>query len=582
MKIKILLYFLVGMVVLASCKKTLEDEFKNPDSYVPDESKTIAGMFAGMSYQWKIFVQDYGEMYWSLNGGTSVPGYIQISQRYVTPRYSWFQTYDDLLLGNGFDPGTLGSRFNETYTRLNNLPTMQSLLDGLSGVEKTDNQIYVTLGSVIKDYTFARSVDLFNSIPYSESLQGTNGLLTPKYDDPKVIYESLIDDLKVLGDRLPAEFSAMSATGKSTFAAQDIIFKGDPNLWVQYINALRLKLSVRISGVDEAFAKQHIQDALTKPLPSVDMTWALNFTQTPPGGITWLRGMYENTFASFIPDVVMKRLNYGTTAYEPGIDDPRLPVLALPTKLNGNNDYRGVTYNIDAQTPDYQANLDTSKSKTAYYPYADNLPRSLRENAKSVWNIGTFAWNEYFPVYMFSKAELDLLLAEIAVKGLGSTGKTADQHVVDALSNSTDFWYSINALSKFNVTVKAVHPDKPDAAAITAYGQALRARFVAAAGVEDKMEVIMQQRYIHLNVMNYLDLFADLRRTRHPKLEALTYQGKVMRPLVERLRYPSSELSTNEQNFLKVAAEDNLTSHIFWVPDSKRAESYYRSGYAYP
>ncbi len=582
MKARIYFAILLGALALSSCEKKLEDEFKNPDSYVPDQSKTISGMFAGMSYQWKVFVQDYGEMYYSLNGGTAVPGLIQVSQRYITPRYNWFQTYDDLLLGNGFDAGALGSRFNETYTRLNNLPKMRSLLDGLSGQEKTDNTVYVTLANVIKCYSFSRSVDLFNSIPYTESLLGTQGMLTPKYDDPKEIYESLINELKDIGDRLPAEYAAMSAKGQSDFRAQDIIFKGDPNLWVQYINALRLKLALRISGVNDAFARQHIQDIVTKPLPTVDMTWALNFPQTPPGGGTWLRGMYENTFSSFIPDLIMRRLNYGTTAFEPGIDDPRLPVLALPTKLNKNNDFRGVTYNIDAQTPDYQANLDTSKSKTAYYPYADNLPRSLRENAKSVWNIGTFAWNEYFPVYMFSKAEVDLLLAEVEVKGLANTGKTADQHVVDALMNSTDFWYSINALSKFEVTNKSVHPDKPNSAAITGYAEALRTRFLAATDVEQRMEIIMQQRFIHLNVMNYLDLFADLRRTRHPKLEAMTYQGKVMKPLVERLRYPSSELSTNEQNFLKVSAQDNLTSPIFWVPENKRMESYYRDGYAYP
>lgn len=41
--------------------------------------------------------------------------------------------------------------------------------------------------------------------------------------------------------------------------------------------------------------------------------------------------MYERTYANFIPNVIMKRMNHGTNTYEPGIDDPRLPVIAMPT-----------------------------------------------------------------------------------------------------------------------------------------------------------------------------------------------------------------------------------------------------------
>ena len=38
-----------------------------------------------------------------------------------------------------------------------------------------------------------------------------------------------------------------------------------------------------------------------------------------------------------------------------------------------------------------------------------------------------------FPVYMFSLAETELLLAEVAARNYASTGKTAGEHISDCL-----------------------------------------------------------------------------------------------------------------------------------------------------
>lgn len=562
------------LLFLAGCKKALEDSFINPDTIKPEPSTLICGLFTGIQYQWKFYVQDYAEYWYSLSGGTAIPGYSQIAQRFVTPRYNWFQTYDDLVQGNGFGDGILVNRFNDTYAKLFALTDMKRKLSALDGQAKADNTIYISLGSVIKCYAIANSVDLFNSIPYSEAMLGMENFM-PKYDDPKEIYKSLITELGEIEGRLAAEGDAMSEQGKTTFAFQDIFFKGSIDNWREYTNALRLKLAVRISGVEPDFAREAIAQVLAGKLPSRDFTWSLKFTQTPPGGETWTRGMYENTYAIFIPDIIMKRMNYGTHAYEPGTDDPRLPVLALPTKFNDNKDYMGVTYDVDRQTPDYTHEIENAPSKTAYYPYGDNLKRSLKENSRSIYNLGTFGWNEYFPVYMSSLAETSLLLAEIELKGLGNTGKTSTNHITDALKSSTAFWYTINGLSRFEVNEKAVHPDAPASGLVDTYAKALADRYDAAIGLEEKMEIIMQQKYIHLNMMCYTELFTELRRTRHPKLEPMIFQAKKMTPMPERIRYPSRELTTNEENFKKVSREDNFTSPIFWVPEAKRTESCY-------
>jgi hypothetical protein len=201
-------------------------------------------------------------------------------------------------------------------------------------------------------------------------------------------------------------------------------------------------------------------------------------------------------------------------------------------------------------------------------------------NEWNYYNPASFALNE-LPLYLFSSGEIDLLLAEIALKGLASTGKSAGEHIYESVVHSTDFWYMINASPDYCEEMPAevaaiVHPAKPGAAVVQKYASTIRSEFDAAAGVEDKMEILMQQKYIHLNILQPHECFAELRRTRHPKLEPVTAGALTNATAMwERFRYPASELSTNFENYSAVRAEDNYTSPIFWVPKDKRNETYF-------
>lgn len=88
----------------------------------------------------------------------------------------------------------------------------------------------------------------------------------------------------------------------------------------------------------------------------------------------------------------------------------------------------------------------------------------------------------------------------------------------------------------------------------------------------------MQQKYIHLNLMAPNECWTELRRTRHPKLEPVNFPPYFtnIKPQVERIKYPDSEELNNTENFAKVKAENNYSSPIYYVPQDKRSESYYR------
>ena len=572
----LILYATLILITGSSCKKDLADRFNDPDRLSSGVTDIVPGMFTSTISNNKLFIQDYGEWYYLLNGGNSITGYEQVAQRFVSYRYTWFSSYNDLTSGNGFDdyPITGQSYFEASYQRIKSWETVRAEVNARSGQSKLDADVYFKLLTLVKEYQSAKLVDFFNSIPYFNAFQGSTGSQTywyAQYDDPKLIYEDIITQLGNVADSLPLAYNQMSATGKAIFAAQDIAFKGDITKWVKFANATRLKLLVRLAGVDAAFAKPLIQTTLGKTLPKEDIQFNMWYnTDLQSGGGFWMRGLYENTYASFIPNIIMKRMNYGDSMYNPGLDDPRLPVIAMPTKWNS---YKGVTYNIDAQTPDYDAGQ-------RYYTAADNLTSSLSTNARSMYNHATYHRNSNMPVYMFSLAELDLLMAEIALKGLGTTGKTAEEHMKDAVIHSTSYWYAVNSGSdyKSKITaagVAALYPAKPSDAVISNWGDTIKAKFVAAATTDDKMEILMQQKYIHLNLMQPYELWSELRRTGHPKLEPFTWHGEVWKPFPERVHYPSSEQQNNPTNYAKVSAANNTTTKIFWVPADRNTTLYW-------
>lgn len=595
---KVLFIISLGVILgLSACKKDLDTTFYNPDQLSQGVGDPVPGLFTSSLINVYINLEDYFEWYYLLADGNGVQGYAQICNRYVSYRYSWFSNYNNVLTGNsdgGFEDYGITSvgghiAFENTYEYLKSWETVRKLRDTRSGQDKLDADMYFKLLSVIKCFQVARLVDYNNSIPYFNAFQASNGTpdaYFPAYDDPQKIYESVIDELGNLVDSLPIAYNQMSDVGRSVLANQDLAFKGDMNKWVQYANAIRLKLLVRISGVDQDFVQQRLSEVLSKPLPTQDLYWTTPSPTDLINGITWQRGIREQPYATFMPNIIMKRLNYGTPAYEPGTDDPRLPVLAFPTK---HRDYRGISYNIDSQTVIYN-------SGELYYPYADDINSSLTQNAKSMYSLVTFHNNPYLPVFMITLAQLDLLEAEIQLKGLAATGKTAGQHIKDEVVHSTDFWYAMNQTSQWPATPvggsttendyshtfdSLIRPVKPDESLIDRWGDTIQHRFETAGSLDNQMEILMQQEFIHLNLIGVEDEWADLRRTRHPKLEPLTYEGVVMKPMPERVQYPTSELSGNQENFLKVINQNNDTSYIFWVPAATRNLNPYWDNYNY-
>ena len=586
-------------LLLSGCQDKLEEDFYNPENYQAPENKLAAGLFTKTLYEWQVYVQDYGEWWWSLTGA-GVTAYAQVGVRPTTQNYAGiYQDFEDVTTGNGFSADNgIRNYFNNMYTKMKTWSIFKQLVEEeYTGETLTNSYVYYQLTTVMKDYTMLRNIDFFNSIPYYNAIQGNKGILFAEYDDPLEVTKTILDELKEISESIVADYDKMSPDAKATFAKQDVAFKGDIQLWKQYINALRLKFAVRMSAADEAYAKTQIASAIQDGLPTKDMIWLLptNPAKDLPGGGNINRGWFERFTSLFIPNVILERMNHNRLKYEPGIDDPRLPAIAAPTRYN---DYRGIrmdnlyhqpAYDSIAagseenMRPDYidEGTWERHKSyinnNTAYRDAKGTLSY-YDINCVSMYNPATYYYAN-FPVYMFSLAETELLLAEVAARNYASTGKTAGEHISDAMTHSTDLWYYINSLSVSSATdYPRYFPEKPSAEIVQTYGDFLKAEYQKAKTLDDQIEIIMQQKYIHLNLMAPNECWTELRRTRHPKLEPVNFPPYFtnIKPQVERIKYPDSEELNNTENFAKVKAENNYSSPIYYVPQDKRSESYYR------
>lgn len=598
---KIILSGLAALMLFSTaCEDQLEKDFYDPEKYQAPPEQLAAGLFTETLYSWQVFVQDYGEWWWSL-AGYGVTAYSQVGLRPLTNNYAGiYQDWPDVTTGNGFTANNgIRNYFNNMYTKMKTWSIFKQMIEeDYTGATLINSYVYYQLTTVFKNYTMLRNIDFFNSIPYFNAIQGNKGILFAEYDDPLEVTKAILGELQEISESLEENYNKMSSEAKATFKKQDVAFNGDVKKWKEYINAIRLKFAIRMSAADEAFAKAQIASAMQSGLPTTDLIWNLPFNPAKelPGGGTVVRGWYERFTSFYIPNVILERMNHNKKIYEPGIDDPRLPVIAAPTRYN---DYRGVRMS----QPYHQAEFDRLASgaeENMRPPYIDEKAWEYHDkyinnftnsstgdltyftiNSLSMYNLATYTYNN-FPVYMFSLAEADLLLAEAVAKNYVSTGKQAAEHVSDAVVHSTDFWYNVQSKSIVSKEdFSRFLPDKPSTDIIQTYSEFMENEYKKAATLDDQMEIIMQQKYIHLNLMAPNECWTELRRTRHPKLEPVTFPPYFsdVTPQVERIKYPDSEELNNTDNFTKVKAENNYTSFIYWVPTGKRTESYYRDSY---
>jgi len=134
--------------------------------------------------------------------------------------------------------------------------------------------MYYLMGTVMKAYTTEVLVDLYDQIPYSQALQGTNNL-NPKFDDGYSIYTSLLSNI----DTALTKVISISNPNPDS---QDLIFSGDKDKWIRFANTLKLKMYLRMvnAHADVATAGITALNASKANFLNIDAS-VIKFTNTP-------------------------------------------------------------------------------------------------------------------------------------------------------------------------------------------------------------------------------------------------------------------------------------------------------------
>jgi len=112
---------------------------------------------------------------------------------------------------------------------------------------------YAAIAMILKAYTYQIMVDLYDKVPYSESLQGKDGMLEPKFDDGEAVYDDLIV-------KLDEALAMIDLSGNAvTPVSDDLIFGGNMKKWIAFANTLKLKIFIRQADARSAVSQAGIQ-----------------------------------------------------------------------------------------------------------------------------------------------------------------------------------------------------------------------------------------------------------------------------------------------------------------------------------
>ncbi len=188
------------------------------------------------------------------------------------------------------------------------------------GVESGNGNVEA-IGSIWKAWIFHIVTDLWGDVPYTQALMGAENT-TPAYDSQADIYAALLSEL--------ATASAALDPGEPGFDQGDILYGGSVTAWQRFANSLRMRLAMRLQGVEPATAQSEFVAAYNAGGFQSNADNAM--LQYP--GAPYENPFYENYLTR--DDNGVSRTMIDTLK---SWNDPRLFLYAEPAAIDG--EYRG-------------------------------------------------------------------------------------------------------------------------------------------------------------------------------------------------------------------------------------------------
>ena len=481
-------------------------------------------------------------------------GFVMANRGYVLPDYTNYFVVLRITLNrytqaagwaneeNQYVPGlsAIGGRWNDYYNFLAQYRELEKVYNGLSDQGKLDNRVFmITAATYLYDHT-QKMVDLHGAIPFSEAgMLSTNGgdfgTSYPAYDEPEAIYTKMLDDLAGFADELRTlNIKPGILTG---FETQDLINRGDIDRWLKYINSLRLRMLNRVSGVPtfSSRAASEISAILSNPAnyPIVttndeNIMMRIHTLGTLIGATSFQSGL-EDWDGNIAGKAILDHMTEN--------DDPRLTYVFEPGEQAINGEFMGLDPSLNASE---QTNL-------------------IGSGTLSIYNRSTTSRNQYFPGMLINASQVHLMAAEYYLRA-GQDAK-AQMHYETAIKESVDYYQMLRGMSNNGVSPE---PEVPNTDIVEGYIASPHISWNMATGQMEKMGLIAEQKWLHFNVIQPYENWAELRRIDMLGLDFWVDQSNQQSLPPSRWVYPDSEQTFNSINYERVQADDNLSRNIFW------------------
>jgi hypothetical protein len=357
---------------------------------------------------------------------------------------------------------------------------------------------------VMRAWDYEIMTNMWGDIPFSQANLGDSGVIAPKYDSQKVIYDSLLKNVTDAN-------TMMNASAGGTFGAQDPIYAGDVAKWKKFANSLRARLGMDLSKADPARAKTEVAAAIaaggfTSNADNAQLKWPGDGVNDNPWYSNQKEGKGTRDDARFSATFI-DTLN--------SLKDPRLPIYARPTQATGT--FVGMPNGLEAG------------AAGAYGTRASRL--------------GTKVFAKDQPSYIMTYAEFSFIKAEAAERGWISG--SAAQFYQDGIRASMQQWGVADA----DIATYLAQPS------------------VVYKGGTAGLAQIGVQKWIAFFTQGF-EAWMEWRRTGYPNLtpaqNARTAGGVIPRRMI----YPQTEQSFNQGNLSAALSSqggsDALSSRL-WI-----------------
>ncbi|KIA94940.1 hypothetical protein OC25_08390 [Pedobacter kyungheensis] len=407
----------------------------------------------------------------------------------------------------------------------------------------------------LKAYNYALLVDTYNDVPYSEALQG-DSKLQPKYDKATDIYKSLVD---LLDQSITTFKAAGTGVGSKLFVTADPLFNGNLGKWAAFAQTLKLRLVLKGTGkvtftnttFDSAVGFL-TEDAIVQPV------YAKTDNKQNPMWNAWA---------------------YSASGTAVGAASQYAPSAYIMTFYNGiklqDAARAKAVYISGTATPTNQLGYQNSDAGRGQAPSSWFVSATASPSATSAAKVGILKGPDAGQPILLA-ADSYFLQAEANVKGL--VAGTAKNNFINGIASSFKYLYKDNTgavPSTYNLSTDITLPvaNQGDPAKyLIANAASPLANFDLALTDDQKLEAIITQKYVALNMIFGHEAWNEYRRTGYPKIlpgtakndtfVSIVSESSAADKLPTRIQYPANEFKYNAAN---VPAINKYSSKIFWA-----------------